>query len=67
MHLEIHSEGVIEQDWKCSWRHKSRVFGDIHRGGDWVNFAMHFEIVIESVWRCAPGGHDQANIEDLIV
>jgi len=49
---EIHSEAVIKQVWRCTWRRYSSVLGDIQGGRDRVDLEMHSEIVIEQVWRC---------------
>jgi len=49
---EIHSEPVIEQVWRCTWRPWWSEFGDAVADRDWVNSEMHWEAVIERVWRC---------------
>jgi len=69
MNSEIHSEVIIEQVWRCTWRLSSREFGHIHlQGHDCANSTVE----IEQIWRynwmpCScefgdtPGGHECAS------
>jgi len=52
VNLEMHSEGVIKQVWRCTWRSWSSGFGDTLVGCDRVSVEMHLEVVIKRVWRC---------------
>jgi len=67
---QIHSGALIEQEWRCTSRRLSSVFGDTLGWRDWVNFEMHPEIWIERLWRrtwgpglCDIGGCNQASLE----
>jgi hypothetical protein len=55
--LNMHSEAVIEQEWRCTcnavivqtWRPQSCKFGDILGGSDFASLDTHSEATIEQV------------------
>jgi len=51
VNLEVHSEAVIEQVWRYTWRLWLSEFGDAHGGRDWASLKMHLEAVIMRTWR----------------
>jgi len=63
---ELHSDAIIEQVWRCTWKAESNLFGDTVGGHDRARFEMHWEALIEWVWKYAPGGDDRANLEGVI-
>jgi len=63
VNTEIHSQIVIEQVSRCTWRPWSCEPG----GHNQVGLEIHLEAVIERVWRYAHGGNDDANMEAVIV
>jgi len=67
--LEMHSEDVIEWDWRCSWRPWLFKFG----GHNWTSLDIHVEAASEWWWRCTSrpwsselvdslGAHDPASL-----
>jgi hypothetical protein len=47
VNLEINSEAVIEQVWRCTRRLRLRELRDALGGRDRANLEMHWEAVIE--------------------
>jgi len=74
-------QAVVESNSRCAWKWRSSElspwsseFGDTIGDRDWVNSEMHWEAVIERVWRCtwrprsselrdALWGRDRASLE----
>jgi len=52
LNLEMHSEAVMEQVWRYTWRLQSREFGDALGGRDRASLEMHLDAAIEQVLRC---------------
>jgi len=68
--FEVRLKMTIEWSPRCTWRLWSREFGDAIGDRDWVNSEMHWEAVIERLWRPrlselrdALGGRDRASLE----
>jgi hypothetical protein len=67
---EIHSEAVIEEVWRYTWRRESSDIGDTLAGRNRVRLDMHSNAVIKPVWRstwrpysCELEGHNHASVD----
>jgi len=69
-------QAVLESNSRCAWKWISTELRDTLQGCDRASLEMHFEALIERVWRCtlrpwsgewgdAIGGRDHANLEAI--